>query len=272
MHTHSVGCVTRVTCQFIIKSQCDFEVRNTSFTADYSNVSHHLKSNHQITHLQDYSVFADENAGKRVKAWWREQPIISPVSHATAARPSCRSGRGRGSTAGSHRAAAPRWHLYIQTGLQGWVPCTAPWPAQTPGPPTDPHSSWSVTGDRHGRKEGENEFLVISSLQRHLYLFSSFVHEILFHFRPLTYAQHHTLAQTWPLMDLLAAGDQTLDTWDVLCKHKATLSSCHIKMHLLIQWVQLLPTQASQICVAEAINNVSLQILYTLLGFCFFVC
>lgn len=85
-------------------------------------------------------------------------PIISPLSHGTAAHPSCRSGHGRGSTAWSHQAAAPRWHLYTQTGSQGWVPCTAPWPAQTPGPPTDPHSSWSVTGDRQGGEKGKESF------------------------------------------------------------------------------------------------------------------
>lgn len=94
-----------------------------------------------------------------------EGRIISPLSHATVAHPSCRSGRGRGSTAGSHPAAAPQWRRCIQTGLQGWVLCTAPWPAQTPGRPTDPHSSWSVTGDRHGgRRVGGGKWSCSSPL------------------------------------------------------------------------------------------------------------
>lgn len=76
---------------------------------------------------------------------------IVPLSHASEALPSCRSGHGRGSTEGSHRAAAPQWRLYTQTGSQGWGLCTAPWPAQTPDLPTGPHSSWSGTRETQKR-------------------------------------------------------------------------------------------------------------------------
>lgn len=102
---------------------------------------------------EKYAAASDYRAVKRMSAWEWVNPVILPLSHETAAHPSCRSGRGRGSTAGSHQAVSPRWHLYIQTGLQGWVPCIAPWPARTPDPPTDPHSSWSVTGSKQKRGE-----------------------------------------------------------------------------------------------------------------------
>jgi len=104
---------------------------------------------------------------KWVKAGERQRTMISPLFHETAARPSCRSARGRGSSAGSRRAAAPRWRRCIQTEWQGWVLCTAPWPARTSGPPTGPHSSWSETGDRRGRKRGkEREFWLITFTSR----------------------------------------------------------------------------------------------------------